>query len=164
MLFRSPETLGQLYPQLLRQAAYNFASTDVMRFLGRKLTAKGRIYGHFQGEVVSDVAPRADHLRIQHRINKNWLKMYDKQQQVLRVETTLNNTKDMQVFRRAESDPQGPRQWRTLRKGLADIQRRARISQAANERYLDSLAGVQATESLGKLTKTLARSPIGLDG
>jgi hypothetical protein len=163
ILFRSSETLGQLYPQLLRHAAYNFESTDVMRFLGRKLTVKGRIHGGFQGEVVSDIAQRADHLRIKHRINKNWLKMYDKQEQVLRVETTLNAVKDMQVFRRAESNPQSPKKWRPLRKSVADIKRRARISQAVNERYLDSLAEVHATQSLGELTKSLCQ-PTELNG
>lgn len=75
ILFRSSEALARLYPQLLRHAAYNFQSTDVMRFLGRKLPVKGAIHGRFQGEVVSDVAKRADHLRLKHRINKNWLKM-----------------------------------------------------------------------------------------
>lgn len=163
ILFRTPEALGQLYPQLLRHAAYDFQSTDVMRFLGRKLTVKGGIHGRFQGEVVSDVAKRADHLRLKHRINKNWLKMYDKQQRVLRVETTLNDVKDMKVFRRAETDPTSPLKWRSLRKGVADIKRRARISQAANERYLDALAEVHATQSLGDLTKSLCQ-PTELNG
>jgi hypothetical protein len=163
IMFRSPETLGQLYPQLLRHAAYNFESTDVMRFLGRKLTSRGRLWGNFRGEVVSDVAKRADHLRLKHRIKKNWLKMYDKHQSVLRVETTLNDVKDMKVFRRAEANPESPKKWRGLRKSVADIKRRARISQAANERYLDSLAEVHATQSLGDLTKTLCQ-PTELNG
>jgi hypothetical protein len=163
VMFRSPETLGQLYPQLLRHAAYNFESTDVMRFLGRRLTSRGRPWGNFRGDVVSDVAKRADHLRLKHRIKKNWLKMYDKHQSVLRVETTLNDVKDMQVFRRAEANPQSPRRWRGLRKSVADIKRRARISQASNERYLDALAEVHATQSLGELTKTLCQ-PTELNG
>jgi hypothetical protein len=163
ILFRSPEALAELYPHLFRHAAYDFRSTEVMQFLGRKLTVKGRIPGPFRGEVVSDVAKRADHLRLKHRVNKNWLKMYDKHQRVLRVETTLNDVKDMKVFRRAESDPKSPRKWRSLRKGVADIKRRARISQAANERYLDALAEVHATASLGELTKTLCQ-PTELNG
>ena len=43
--------------------------------------------------MVSDLARRADHLRVKHRLDKNWIKMYDKQQTVLRVETTLNDVK-----------------------------------------------------------------------
>ena len=41
--------------------------------------------------------------------------------------------------------------------------RRARISQAANERYLDALAEVHARESLGDLTKSLCQ-PTELNG
>jgi hypothetical protein len=157
LIFRSPEALGQLYPRLLRHAAYDFSSADVMRFLGRKLPAHGGIRGNFTGEVVSDVARRADHLRVKHRLNKNWIKMYDKRGSVLRVETTLNDVREWRAYRRAEGETQGPKTWRSLRKGIADIRRRARVSQAANERYLDALAEVHATQPLGELTASLCR-------
>jgi hypothetical protein len=157
VLFRSPEDLAEFYPQWLRHAAYDFGSAEVMRFLGRKVTVLGRPRANFTGEVVSDVAPRADHLRIKHRINENWLKMYDKQGTVLRIETTLNNTRDMKVFRHAEGERRGKKKWRILRKSVADIQRRAQICQAANERYLDSLAQVHADQPLGELMASLCR-------
>ena len=44
------------------------------------MPAHGGVRGSFQGEVVSEVARRSDHLRIKHRLNHNWIKMYDKQQ------------------------------------------------------------------------------------
>jgi hypothetical protein len=157
VMFRSPQVLGELYPDLLRHAAYNFSSAEVMRFLGRKMPAHGGVRGSFQGEVVSEVARRSDHLRIKHRLNHNWIKMYDKQQSLLRVETILNNVSDMKVFRRREGQEDGPCEWLPLRKGVADVARRARISQAANERYLDALAGVHAGQSLGDLTKTICQ-------
>jgi hypothetical protein len=163
VLFRSPETLAELYPHLLRHGAYNFSSAEVMRFLGRKLTAQGGIRGNFKGDVVSDIAPRADHLRIKHRLNKNWIKMYDKCDSVLRVETTINDVRGLQVFRRREGQTSGKRTWLPLRKGVADLKRRARISQAANERYLEALAEVHATQSLGELTKAICQ-PTQLNG
>lgn len=157
VLFRTPEALAELYPRLLRYAGYNFSSAEVMRFLGRKLPAHGGVHGRFQGQVVSDISPRADHFRAKHRVDKNWIKMYDKQQTVLRVETTINDVTDFKAFRRLEGQKSGSRQWLPLRKGTADIKRRARVSQAANERYLDALAGVSATRPLGELTKALCR-------
>ena len=163
VMFRSPQDLAQLYPHFLRHATYNLDSAEVMRYFGRKLTAAGRPNGNFQGEVVSDVAQRADHFRSKHRLNKNWIKMYDKQASVLRIETTLNDAKDMKVFRHAEGNPQGPKRHRILRKSVADIRRRAQICQAANGRYLDTLAQVQATTSLGELTQTICQ-PTELDG
>lgn len=157
VMFRSPKHLPGLYPHLLRHAAHDFSSAEVMRFLGRKIPLHGGVNGRFQGEVVSDVARRADRLRIKHRIDKNWIKMYDKQDSLLRVETTINDVRNMKVFRRAEAEPDSPPTWRPLRKGVADTHRRARISQAANERYLDALAEVHASQSLGELTDAISR-------
>jgi hypothetical protein len=163
VIFRSPQALAQLYPHLLRHAAHNFSSVEVMRFLGRKLPAHGGVHGLFQGDVVSDVSRRADHLRVKHRLDANWIKMYDKQGTVLRVETTINDVSDFKAFRRPEGETSGPRQWLPLRKGVADIKRRARVSQAANERYLDALAGVHANKPLGELVQALCQ-PTELDG
>lgn len=163
VMFRSPQALAELYPRLLQYGARDFSSAEVMRFFGRKLTIDGKVQGNFRGEVVSDVSPRADHVRIKHRLKRNWIKMYDKQSSVLRVETTLNDVSDMKAFRRPEGEKAGPRKWLPLRKGVADIKRRARISQAANERYLDALAGMHATQPLGELVKTICQ-PTEMDG
>jgi hypothetical protein len=163
IMFRSPESLAALYPHLLRHGAYNFSSAEVMRFLGRKLPAHGRVHGGFKGDVVSDVAPRADHLRIKHRLNKNWIKMYDKCDSVLRIETTINDVRGFQVFRRTEGQSGGKRTWQVLRKGVADLKRRAEISQKANNRYLDGLAQVHATQTLGELTRSICQ-PAELNG
>jgi hypothetical protein len=163
VLFRSPETLKAHYLPLLRHGAYDFSSADVMRFLGRKVPGHGGVNGQFQGEVITDVARRADHLRLRHRVNANGIKMYDKQGTVLRVETTINDVREMKVFRRPEGQKDAPRQWRSLRKGVADIKRRAHLSQTANDRYLDAMAGVEATKPLGDLTRAICQ-PTQLNG
>jgi hypothetical protein len=164
VLFRDAATLARLYPHWLRHGAYDLASSDVMRFLGRKTPAPGRpMPKNFRGEVVSDLGRRADHLRVKHRLNQNWIKMYDKQGSVLRVETTLNYVKDLRVFRRAEGQPQSQRKWRIMRRSVVDTKRRAQVSQKANERYLDNLAQVHTEESLGDLTKKLCE-PTELGG
>lgn len=157
VLFRSPEALAAIYPRLLRHGLQHFSSAEVMRFLGRKVPTHGGVNGNFQGEVLSDLRQRPEGMRIKHRVNHNSLKMYDKQGSVLRVETTINDVRDMKVYRRQEGDARGPQQWRRLRKGVADLQRRAKISQAANERYLDALAAVEADQPLGRLAEAVCR-------
>jgi hypothetical protein len=157
VMFRSAAALAALYPRLLRHSLQDLSSADVMRFLGRKVPVHGGVNGHFQGEVVSDLKQRPEGLRIKHRLNHNSLKMYDKQASVLRVETTINDTRDMKVFRRAEGQREGARTWQRLRKGVADIHRRAKISQAANERYLEALADVEHTKPLGELVDAVCR-------
>ena len=88
---------------------------------------------------------------IKHRVNKNSIKMYDKQGSVLRVETTINNADEFKVYRPVEGDPQGDCDWRRLRRGVADLHRRAQVSQAANERYLAALQPVNQSTPLGEL-------------
>jgi hypothetical protein len=156
VMFRSPQHLAKLYPQLVRHAVNCFGSRDVMRFLGRKVPATG-INTQFQGEVVSDLKQRPEGMRVKHRVKSNSIKMYDKQGSVLRVETTINDPHDFQVFRSKEGDPEGPKSWLPLRKGVADVPRRAEVSQAANERYLEGLAAVEQTTSLADLTAPLCK-------
>lgn len=56
----------------------------------------------------------------------------------------------MKVFRASESDPDGPAKWLQMRKGVADLHRRAQLSQSSNERYLEDLASVEHAEPLGQ--------------
>jgi hypothetical protein len=100
-------------------------------------------------------------MRIKHRLNSNSIKMYDKQQSVLRVETTMNDPSDFRVYRRAGGDPKSKLCWRLLRKGVADMKRRAEVSQAANDRYLEAMAGVETEAALGELVEPLCRSVPG---
>lgn len=157
VMFRSPQTLADLYPGLIRHGMQNLGSLDVMRFLGRRVPAHNGRYGTFAGEVVSDLKERPEGIRIKHRVNRNSIKMYDKQGSVLRVETTLNDTHDMKVYRPKEGDSQGEKAWRYLRKGVADLHRRAKVSQAANERYLTSMAAAESHQPLGDLIQGLCR-------
>jgi hypothetical protein len=83
--------------------------------------------------------------------------VYDKQGSVLRVETTVNHTRDFRVHRAAEKNPKGPRSWQRMRKGVADLNRRAQISQACNERYLNALAAIRVDRPLGEIVQAVCR-------
>lgn len=156
--FASSAALAELAPRLFRHAWLNFDSGDVMRFLGRKGVTEQGPHGQFAGEVVSDLKRRPEGMRIKHRLNRNWIKMYDKQGSVLRVETVINDPRDMKVYRTKEGDDGGAKSWQRLRKGVADIHRRAEISQAANERYVEALATVDDSRSLAELAEGVCRS------
>ena len=155
IMFKDADALAALYPRLLQHAMTGFGSFDVMRFLGCKGLATGAIHGRFAGQVVSDLKVRPEGVRIKHRVNGNSIKMYDKQGRVLRVEATINEPKDFKVYRPKEGGPADDLAWRTMRRGVADLHRRAKVSQAANERYLDALAEVDAEKPLRELTDGL---------
>ena len=158
VLFRTSAALAALYPQLLRHGMEHVQSRDVMRYLGKHVTQTGTgVHGAFAGEVVSDLRERREGVRLKHRVKANWIKMYDKQGSVLRVETVLNDPRDLRVYRAAEGDARGAKAWRPLRKGVADVARRAALSQQANDRYLATLAAVDVHEPLGTLTHVLCR-------
>jgi hypothetical protein len=150
-MFKNPAALAQVYPTLVRQGMLTLGSADVLRFLGRKLD------GRFTGEACTDLKQRPEGTRLKHRVNGNSVKMYDKQGSVLRVETTVNDPSQFKSFRGTEADPQ-KKQWRTMRKGIADLHRRAEVSQSANERYLSHLAAIDCPQTLDQALTPLAQS------
>lgn len=154
--FRDRADLQDLYPALLRHAITTFRSPDVMRFLGHKVPAHGNVHRGFRGEVVSDLKDRLEGTRIKHRIDANSIKAYDKWNN-LRVECTINSAEGFLVFRRKEGDRRGKRAWLPMRRGIADLHRRARVSHAANNRYLTALASVDETTPLRVLAQDLCR-------
>jgi len=157
LLLASPQALAGLYPRLLRHGLDVLSCVDVLRFLGRKPTAAGQAPGAFTGKVATDLKERPEGRRLKHRLNGNSIKMYDKQGVVLRVETTINDPRDMKVYRTVEGDPEGKPAWRRLRKGVADLHRRAEVSQAANDRYLAAMATVAEPTPLGTLVRSICQ-------
>ena len=157
IMFGKAATLAHLYPRLVQHGLTTFLSPDVMRFLGRKAPPYGTIPPRLAAEVVSDVKHRPEGVRIKHRVGENSVKMYDKQGSVLRVETTINDVEDFKTFRAPENQPDAAPSWQRMRKGVADLHRRADVSQAANDRYLQALASVEDTTSLGELAARLCR-------
>jgi hypothetical protein len=153
VMFRSPEELSALYPRLVQYAMTTFGSGDVLRFLGKR----PRVESFYQAEILSHLGKRCEGVRVKHTLDRNSVKMYDKAASVLRVETTINNTRSMNVYRAPEQDPQGPERWLPLRKGVADLNRRAEISQRSNERYLEALAAVDAEPSLAEIAAKVCR-------
>jgi hypothetical protein len=151
VMFDRPASLAAIYPQLTRHAITQFSSAEVMRFLGRKL------HGNFAGELTTDYRRRIEGLRVKHRVNRNSVKIYDKQGSVLRVETTINHPRDLKVYRRKEGAPKSPLAWRKLRKGVAGIYRLAEVSQAANTRYLDALAHLEDRTPLRSVVDAVCR-------
>ena len=157
ILFRGSASLARLYPRLVQHGLTSFLSPDVMRFLGRPIPASDRLPPHLNAEVVSDVKRRQEGVRIKHRLGENTIKMYDKHGSVLRVETTINDAAGFKSFRTPEGKPEAPPGWHGMRKGIADLHRRAEVSDAANNRYLQALASVDDITSLGELTARLCR-------
>ncbi len=155
--FRSPENLKRLYPQWVHYATELLQSGDVLRFLGYRVTKAGRCHGGLPGEVVTTIKELVEGTRVKHRVGQNSEKMYDKFGQVLRLENLLIDVRAFKVYRRREGDSEGPLEYLRLRKGVADIHRRAEVGQKINERYAAALATVEDKTPLSELAGDLGR-------
>ena len=155
--FQSSSALAKIYPQLVRGAIATFDSRDVLRFLGKRPDRR------YQGEVLSDYKDRPEGIRVKHRAYGNSVKVYDKGGSLLRIETTINNPGVYRAYRSSESDPDGPKSWRPMRKGVADMYRRAEVSQQSNDRYAEALASLDTSTPVGQLAAQVCR-PTRKDG
>jgi hypothetical protein len=161
IVFREAADLRRLYPRWVHHAMTTFSSSDVMRYLGKRIPLSGQVPQRFLGEVVSDLKHRPEGVRIKHSVNGNSLKLYDKAftavGSVLRAETTIHNGSDFRVYRPKEGDPEGKLAWRKMRRGIADLHRRAEVSRKAAERYLDAFASVDEATTLEELLQHLGQ-------
>ena len=143
IMFKSTEALDVLYPSLIHHAMRVCDSASVMKYLGRRSLA-----GVASKEVISDYRRRYEGIRIKHWVNHNSVKMYNKSGSILRIETTVNNTRDFKLFRHPDDDNSRPASWQKMRKGVSDLYRRCQVSDKCNERYSDALASAQVEEKL----------------
>jgi hypothetical protein len=166
LMFDSPATLQSYYQQLVNHATLRFSAEDVLTFLGRKLS------GNFQGEVLNDYKKRLPGARVKHRMKNNWIKMYDKHGQVLRIETVINRPCEFKVRREVTRNGERVMAWAPMRKGVGNLWRYVEVSRRANDRYLAALAMAipkpdaevkRSLENLGRSVKSNGRSHRGFN-
>jgi hypothetical protein len=151
LIMETPAELTATMASLLRHAWITGNSTRVLRYLGRPLTVAGRPDGRSNNEVMSRVLDFHDGLRVRHWVDHNSVKVYN-EQNVLRIETTINAPNMFQVYRRAQGQsPHAPKRLRPLRKGVADIPLRAQVSQEVNERLMSELSSFSDQTPLSDL-------------
>jgi len=152
IMFKSRAELDRLYPSLVYHGMQCSDSASVMRYFGsRNITRSGQIKGRAPEEIVSDYRRRYEGVRVKHWKGRNSIKMYNKGGSILRIETTINNTRDFKVFRHPDDNINRPASWQKMRKGVSDLHRRCEISDHCNNRYADALAAGQVEEKLKEI-------------
>jgi hypothetical protein len=162
LVFGQASFLQRLMPLLVRHGLLSYSSADVLRYFGRKVNQSGAIPGNFNGTLETDLKRRAEGERVKYRMNGNSAKFYDKAYSpwgnVLRgAETTLNTVRDFRAYRAKEGGPEDELAWRPMRKGIADLHRRAEVSQKTNDRLLNALASVDDSRSVQELTADIQK-------
>lgn len=147
--FASQAELERWMPVWQRQAI-NYDSAEVLRFFGRS----GQLRANSAVDVETEWKRYYEGLRIKHWVGRNSLKQYNCWN-VCRVETTINVADLFKVYRASEANPEGDLDWRPMRKSVADLHRRAEVSQKVNERYLEGMAAANETRTVRELVAPL---------
>jgi hypothetical protein len=136
ILFKDAAALGSLYPRLLEHATLHLGGEDILSYLGRKRPAACR------DEVLTDLKKYRQGFRVKHRYQGNWIKMYDKCAQVLRIEVVINRPATFRVRRWGTRQGRRVLDWFPLIKSVAFLDRYAHVAHQAAGRYLNGLAVV----------------------
>jgi hypothetical protein len=153
ILFKDAEALGSLYPRLLEHALLHLGGEDILSYLGRKRPAACR------DEVLTDLKKYRQGFRVKHRYQGNWIKMYDKCAQVLRIEIVINHPATFRVRRWGTRQGRRVLDWFPLIKSVAFLHRYAHVAHQAARRYLNGLAVVDDPQvSQDLLDRTCSRA------
>lgn len=93
LIFKNQTTLQSFYPFLLETLIQAVKPADIATFLGRKL------HGNSQDEMGNRFNQRWVGSRIKHQMGPVSIKMYDKFNIILRIETTVNNVSFFKQYR-----------------------------------------------------------------
>ena len=153
LVFNSQEALQAFYPHLLETLILAVKPENVATFLGRKL------HGNYQGEMGNRFNVRWLGTRIKHQMGPVTIKMYDKFNIVLRIETTTNDVSFFKQYRRVHHrDGTTSTKWAPMRKTIYSLPALRESLLAANRRYLKFISEVETPEvgvrKLQQLTET----------
>jgi len=151
LVFKSQEALQAFYPHLLETLILAVKPDDVATFLGRKL------HGNYQGEMGNRFNARWLGTRIKHQMGPVTIKMYDKFNIVLRIETTTNDVSFFKQYRQIHHrDGTTSTKWAPMKKTIYSLPALRESLLAANQRYLKFISEVETPE-IGHLDKTSAQ-------
>lgn len=155
LIFDSPDKLNRIMTALLLHAHITGTSTRVLRYLDRPLTKGNKPDARSKDDVLTRVTDFNDGIRIRHWVDKNSVKLYN-EQNVLRVETTINDPGKFKAFRHKQGQsPEKPKQRLPLRKGVMDIPLRSKISQQVNDRFMDDIATLHDKTPAGEFIRNV---------
>ncbi len=137
LVFRSDAILQSLYEELSRQAVICVKAENVSSFLGKKITPQ------LAQELGSRFSTRIEGTCIKHYMGSVSVKMYDKFNRVLRIETTTNDVSFFKHHRKVEHrDGSETRELAPLKKSIYSIIDLREILLGCNSRYLEFLSSL----------------------
>ncbi len=154
VVFKNQPTLQAIYPHLLESLIQAVTPADIATFLGRKL------HGNYQDEMGNRLNKRWLGTRLKHQMGPVSIKLYDKFNIILRIETTVNQVDFFQQYRQVKHrDGSTNTRYASMKKTIYSLPPLAETLQAVNKRYLKFLSDIETPEvgvdKLHRLTETL---------
>jgi hypothetical protein len=158
LIFDTPDSLNPIMNSLIRHAHITGTSTRVLRYLDRPLRLDGKPYINCPDDVFTRVMDFNDGIRIRHWVGNNSVKAYN-EQNVLRLEMTMNRPEKFRVFRHKQGQSPAEKKSRLpLRKSVADIPLRSKVSQEVIDRFASDLATLHESTPVCELYDEITRS------
>lgn len=154
IVFKKQSDLADIYEELVRTAVHAVKADNIATFLGKKLT------GNYQGEIGNDFSTRIMGTRIKHSMGPVSVKMYDKHNLILRIETTVNNVTFFKHYRKVEHrDGTSSMKQATLRKNIYSMAALRDLLAASNRRYIDFISAIDepgnSSKDIEKVSKPI---------
>lgn len=141
LIFKSPQPLQAFFPLLLTALIQAVQPADIATFLGRKL------HGNYQGEAGSRYNHRWLGRRIKHQLGPVTIKMYDKFNLILRIETSVADVSFFQQYRQVQHrDGSTSLKWASMKKTIYSLPALQEQLLAANQRYLKFISAIETPE------------------
>ena len=141
LIFKSAQTLQAFFPLLLAALIQAVQPADIATFLGRKL------HGNYQGEAGNRYNHRWLGWRIKHQLGPVAIKMYDKFNLILRIETSVADVSFFRQYRQVHHrDGSTSRKWAPMKKTIYSLPALQELLQAANQRYLKFISAIETPE------------------
>jgi len=149
IVFEKQADLKPIYDDLIATAIHTVKPANIATFLSQK------IHGNYEGEMGNNYNIRLEGSRIKHSMGQVSIKMYDKFNKILRIETTVNNVSFFKHYRTVEHrDGTTSQQQASVKKNIFSLTALTDIMKAANSRYLAFISAIEdRTVGKNKLQK-----------
>ena len=154
LVFRSPDRLKAILPPLMETLIQAVKPADIATFLGRKLS------NLYQGQMGNRFNKRWLGTRLKHHMGPVSIKLYDKFNLILRLETTVNDVSFFQQYRQVHHrNGTTSKKFAKMKRTIYSLPPLAEILQAVNLRYLKFISAIDTPEAgqdkLQRLTETV---------
>lgn len=163
IVFRRQKDLQMIYSNLISTAIHTVKPDNIATFLGRKIT------GNYKGEAGNNYTVRKEGSRIKHTMQAASIKMYDKHQQVLRFETTVNDISFFKHYRKVDHrDGSNSMAFTSMKKSIYSFGPLMEIMKTSNRRYLEFISTIEdksvGIKRLKKVSRRVEKNRRGYKG